>query len=82
MELAKWLDQMLEQLRGKENVTFLDILDYKQIVLNFALGRIIDSLAKRCKEEAHILSLVWDGTFQMFSGVFTLLAAAKRASED
>jgi hypothetical protein len=44
----------------------MDIIDYKQTILNYALGRIIDSLTKRCKEEGQLLSLIWNNTFAMF----------------
>lgn len=66
LELAKWLDDKLSILRNKACITFLDILEYKQTILNYALGRIIDSLSRRCKEEGQILSLIWESTFKMF----------------
>lgn len=66
MELARWLDDKLGRLRAKRTVTFMDILEYKQTILNYALGKIIDSLSRRCKEEGQILSLVWENTFKMF----------------
>jgi len=31
-------------------VSLFDIIEYKQTVLNFGLGKIIDSLSKKCKE--------------------------------
>ena len=54
----------------------MDVLDYKQTVLNYGLGKIIDSVSRRCKEEGQILSLVWNNTFSMFQGVFEVLANA------
>lgn len=54
----------------------MDILDYKQTVLNYSLGRIIDSLTKKCKEEGQLLSLIWNNTFTMFEGVFNILMDA------
>lgn len=59
----------------------MDILDYKQTILNYALGKIIDSLSRRCKEEGQILSLIWENTFKMFESVFTLLVDANRTRE-
>lgn len=81
LELARWLDDKLSGLRNKRTITFLDILDYKQTILNYALGKIIDSLSRRCKEEGQILSLVWDSTFKMFEAVFSLLVEANRTQE-
>lgn len=49
MELARWLDEKLSKFRVKKSVSFLDILEYKQTILNYALGKIIDSLSRRCK---------------------------------
>ncbi len=59
----------------------MDILEYKQTILNYALGKIIDSLSRRCKEEGQILSLIWESTFKMFESVFTLLVDANRTRE-
>ena len=56
----------------------MDVLDYKQTLLNYGLGKIIDSVSRRCKEEGQILSLVWNNTFSMFQGVFEVLANAAR----
>lgn len=44
----------------------MDILDYKQTILNYSLGRLIDTLNKKCKEEGQLLSLIWNNTFTMF----------------
>jgi hypothetical protein len=73
LELARWLDEKLSKFRVKHTVSFLDILEYKQTILNYALGKIIDSLSRRCKEEGQILSLIWDSTFKMFESVFNVL---------
>lgn len=67
------MDEKLSVFKSKKTITFLDILEYKQTILNFALGKIIDSLTKKCKEEGQILSLIWNNTFTMFEGVFHLL---------
>jgi radical SAM superfamily enzyme YgiQ (UPF0313 family) len=81
LELARWLDDKLSKLRVKHTVTFMDILDYKQTILNYALGKIIDSLSRRCKEEGQILSLIWENTFKMFEAVFNLLVEANKYRE-
>jgi hypothetical protein len=75
------LDEKLGRLRVKKTITFMDILEYKQTILNYALGKIIDSLSRRCKEEGQILSLIWESTFKMFESVFTLLVDANRTRE-
>ena len=49
VNLARWMEEKLGGFRNKKRVTFMDILDYKQTVLNYALGRIIDSLTKKCR---------------------------------
>ena len=54
----------------------MDILEYKQTILNYALGKIIDSLTKKCREEGQLLSLIWNNTFTMFEGVFNILSTA------
>ena len=51
----------------------MDILEYKQTILNYVLGRIIDSLTRKCREEGQLLSLVWNNTFTMFESVFSIL---------
>ena len=56
-------------------------MDYKQTILNYALGKIIDSLTKKCKEEGQLLSLIWNNTFLMFEGVFNILATANRGKD-
>lgn len=70
------MDQRLAAFKKKKPITFMDILDYKQTVLNYSLGRIIDSLTKKCKEEGQLLSLIWNNTFTMFEGVFNILMDA------
>lgn len=79
--MARWLDDKLGRLRAKRTVTFMDILEYKQTILNYALGKIIESLSRRCKEEAQILSLIWESTFKMFEAVFSLLVDANRTRD-
>ena len=59
----------------------MDIMDYKQTILNYALGKIIDSLTKKCKEEGQLLSLIWNNTFLMFEGVFNILATANQGKD-
>jgi hypothetical protein len=59
----------------------MDILEYKQTILNFALGKIIDSLTKKCREEGQLLSLIWNNTFLMFEGVFNILVDANNQKE-
>lgn len=59
----------------------MDILEYKQTILNYALGKIIDSLTKKCKEEGQILSLIWNNTFTMFESVFNVLLEANTNKE-
>ena len=48
-------------------------MEYKQTILNFGLGKIIDSLSKKCKEEGQLLSFIWNSTFQLFESVFNIL---------
>ena len=72
------MDEKLLKFKAKKSITFMDILDYKQTILNYALGRIIDSLTKKCREEGQLLSLIWNNTFLMFEGVFNVLVAANR----
>jgi len=67
--------------KEKKSITFMDIIDYKQTILNYALGRIIDSLTKKCKEEGQLLSLIWNNTFTMFEGVFRILATANQGKD-
>lgn len=57
----------------------MDILEYKQTILNYSLGRLIDSLTKKCKEEGQLLSLIWNNTFTMFESVFNILVEANSA---
>jgi hypothetical protein len=76
MALAKWMDDKLKGFRQRKTISFLDILEYKQTILNYALGRIIDSLTKKCKEEGQILSLIWNNTFNMFESIFNILVQA------
>jgi hypothetical protein len=44
------MDEKLKKFKAKTSVTFMDILEYKQNILNYALGRIIDSFTKKCKD--------------------------------
>ena len=74
LQLGKWMDDKLKLFRAKRSVTLMDVLEYKQTVLNYALGRIIDTLTKKCREEGQLLSLIWNNTFAMFEGVFGVLA--------
>jgi len=60
------MDDKLKVMREKKHIAFMDILDYKQTVLNYGLGRIIESLSKKCREEGQILALIWNNTFTMF----------------
>lgn len=57
----------------------MDVLEYKQTILNYGLGKIIDSVSKKCKEEGQLLSLIWNNTFTMFEGVFNILVDANKA---
>jgi hypothetical protein len=43
------MDDKLKKFKTKSSITFMDILEYKQTILNYSLGRIIDSLTKKCK---------------------------------
>lgn len=82
VNLAKWMEEKIERFRSKKEISFLDIVEYKQTILNYALGRIIDSLTKKCKEEGQLLSLIWNNTFSMFEGVFNILAEANTERQD
>ena len=81
INLAKWIDEKLQKFKSKKTITFMDILDYKQTILNYALGKIIDSLTKKCREEGQLLSLIWNNTFTMFEGVFDILASANQGKD-
>ncbi len=49
MQLGRWMDEKLKLFRAKRAVTLMDVLEYKQTVLNYSLGRIIDTLTKKCR---------------------------------
>ena len=78
MNLGKWMDDKLKKFKAKTSITLMDILEYKQTILNYSLGRIIDSLTKKCKEEGQLLSLIWNNTFVMFEGIFNILIDANK----
>lgn len=66
LNLAKWIDEKLEGFQNSAAVSVRDILDYKQNILNFGLGKIINSVSKKCKEEGKLLELIWNSTFTIF----------------
>jgi hypothetical protein len=72
------MDDKLKKFKAKTSITLMDILEYKQTILNYSLGRIIDSLTKKCKEEGQLLSLIWNNTFVMFEGIFNILIDANK----
>ena len=50
LNLAKWIDNKLEEFNKKEGITVEEIIDYKQHILNYGLGKIIDSVKRKSRE--------------------------------
>lgn len=54
----------------------MDIVDYKQTVLNYGLGMIMDLVSRKCREEGDMLRFIWENTFAIFEDAFSMMASA------
>lgn len=65
-----------------QGATLQDILDYKQTVVNYGLGEIIDSVSRRCKEEGQTLRYIWDTTFNLFENLLNVVTEEIRKKDE
>lgn len=67
--------------KKSEGITLDDMLGYKQTIINYGLGEIIDSVTRRCKEEGATLQYIWDSTFTLFENMLNVLSSELREKD-